>query len=159
MERPACIGPCVFRIVEVVCASLDTRNHANTPIIAAEFKRSGWVKLRLSNALHNCNESNGTALSRDYIHHRRWIVIRLYKQRSILKCEMSFRAPRRVCFDGNEGMIRPGLYPPRPGMRINNNPLVWSSVPYPSRDCVYSFSSTFRRWRNMGELDRRSGIG
>src|ERR1700758_3991024 len=72
---------------------------------------------------------------------------------------MSFRAPRRVCFDGNEGMIRPRLHPPRPGVRINNNPLVWSSVSYPSGDRVDSFSSTFRRRRNMGELDRRYGIG
>src|SRR5271167_4224007 len=72
---------------------------------------------------------------------------------------MSFRAPRRVCFDGNEGMIRPGLHPPRPAVRINNNLLLWSSVSYPSRDGVDSFSSTLRRRRNMGELDRRSGIG
>ncbi len=72
---------------------------------------------------------------------------------------MSFRAPRRVCFDGNEGMIRPRLYPPLPAVRINNNLLVWSSVSYPSRDRVDSFSSTLRRRRNMGELDRRSGIG
>src|SRR5258705_5390920 len=71
---------------------------------------------------------------------------------------MSFRAPRRVRFDGNEGMIRPGLHPPRPGVCINNNLLLWSSVSYPSRDRVDSFSSTFRRRRNMGELDRRSGI-
>src|SRR6266478_2578329 len=32
---------------------------------------------------------------------------------------MSFSAPRRVCFDGNEGMIRPGLHPPLPAVRIN----------------------------------------
>src|SRR5580704_8089463 len=56
-------------------------------------------------------------------------------------------------------MFRPGLHPPRPAVRINNNLLLWSSVSYPSRDRVDSFSSTFRRWRNMGELDRRSGIG
>src|ERR1700723_2303932 len=72
---------------------------------------------------------------------------------------MSLRAPRRVCFDGNEGMIREGLHPPRPAVRINNNLLLWSSVSYPSRDRVDSFLSTLRRWRNMGELDRRSGIG
>src|ERR1700692_3363782 len=72
---------------------------------------------------------------------------------------MSFRAPRRVRFDGNEGMIRPGLYPPRPGVCINNNLLLWSSIFYPSRDRVDSFSTTFRRRRNMGELDRSSGIG
>ncbi len=72
---------------------------------------------------------------------------------------MSFRAPRRVCLDGNEGMIRPGLHPPRPAVRINNNLLLWSSVSYPSRDRVDSFSSTLRRRRNMDELDRRSGIG
>src|SRR6266478_8231667 len=72
---------------------------------------------------------------------------------------MSFRAPRRVCFDGNEGMVRPGLHPPRPAVRINNNLLLWSSVSYPSRDRVDSFSSTLRRRRNMGELDRRCGIG
>src|SRR5712672_456018 len=72
---------------------------------------------------------------------------------------MSVRAPRRVCIDGNEGMIRPGLNPPLPAVRINNNPLLWSSVSYPSRDRVDSFSSTLRRRRNMGELDRRSGIG
>ena len=72
---------------------------------------------------------------------------------------MSFRAPRRVCFDGNEGMIREGLHPPRPAVRINNNLLLWSSVSYPSRDRADSFSSTLRRRRNMGELDRRSGIG
>src|ERR1700684_3007121 len=72
---------------------------------------------------------------------------------------MSFRAPRRVRFDGNQGVIGPGLHPPRPGVRINNNLLFWSSVSYPSRDCVDSLSSTLRRWRNMSELDRRSGIG
>src|SRR5271154_4288100 len=72
---------------------------------------------------------------------------------------MSFRAPRRVCLDGNEGMIRPGLHPPWPAVRINNNLLLWSSVSYPSRDRVDSFSSTLRRRRNTGELDRRSGIG
>src|SRR5882672_6462954 len=71
---------------------------------------------------------------------------------------MSFRAPRRVCFDGNEGMIRPGLHPPLPAVRINNNLLPWSSVPDPSRDRVDTFSSTLRRRRNMGELDRRSGL-
>src|SRR5258705_9394974 len=72
---------------------------------------------------------------------------------------MSFRAPRRVCLDGNEGMIRPGLHPPLPAVRINNNLLLRSSVSYPSRDSVDSFSSTLRRRRNMSELDRRSGIG
>src|SRR6266404_9485846 len=72
---------------------------------------------------------------------------------------MSFRAPRRVCFDGNEGMIRPGLNPPLPAVRVNNNLLIWSSVSDPSRDRVESFSSTLRRRRNMVELDRRSGIG
>src|SRR5258708_6208914 len=54
---------------------------------------------------------------------------------------------------------RPGLHPPLPAVRINNNLLVWSSVSYPSRDRVDPFSSTLRRRRNMGELDRRSGIG
>src|SRR6266568_7370628 len=53
----------------------------------------------------------------------------------------------------------PGLHPPLPAVRINNNPLLWSSVSYPSRNRVDSFSSTLRRRRNMGELDRRSGIG
>src|SRR5580698_467977 len=72
---------------------------------------------------------------------------------------MSFRAPRRVCFDGNEGMLRPRLHPPRSAVCINNNLLLWSSVSYPSRDRVDSFSSTLRRRRNMSELDRRSGIG
>src|SRR5712671_6060372 len=72
---------------------------------------------------------------------------------------MSVRAPCRVCIDGNEGMIRPGLNPPLPAVRINNNLLLWSSVSDPSRDRVHSFSSTLRRRRNMGELDRRSRIG
>src|ERR1700746_2711368 len=72
---------------------------------------------------------------------------------------MSFRAPRRVCVDGNEGMIRPGLHPPLPAVRINNNLLLRSSVSYTSRDRVDSFSSALRRRRYMGELDRRSGIG
>src|SRR5271170_386223 len=72
---------------------------------------------------------------------------------------MSFRAPCRVCFDRNEGMIRPGLHPPRPAVRINNNLLLWSSVCHPSSDRVESLSSALRRRRNMGELDRRSGIG
>src|ERR1700686_1714921 len=71
---------------------------------------------------------------------------------------MSFRAPCRVCSDGNEGMIRPGLHPPLPAVRINDNLLLWSSVSDLSRDRVDSFSSTLRRRRNMGELDRRSGI-
>src|SRR5216684_2948770 len=54
---------------------------------------------------------------------------------------------------------RPGLNPPLPAVRINNNLLIWSSVSYPSRNRVDSFSSTLRRRRNIGELDRRSGIG
>src|SRR6266403_1093501 len=70
---------------------------------------------------------------------------------------MSFRAPRRVCFNGNEGMIRPGLHPPWPALRINNNLLLWSSVSYTTRDRVDSFSSTLRRRRNMGELDGWAG--
>src|ERR1700693_1977892 len=70
---------------------------------------------------------------------------------------MSFRAPRRVRFDGNEGMIRPGLHPPRPGVCINNNLLLCSSVSDPSRDRVDSFASTLRRRRNMGELDGWAG--
>src|SRR5258707_3105155 len=72
---------------------------------------------------------------------------------------MSFRAPRRVCFDGNEGMLRPGLNPPLPAVRITNNLLLGSSVADRSRDRVDSFSSTLRRRRNMGELDRRPGMG
>jgi hypothetical protein len=44
-------------------------------------------------------------------------------------------------------------------VRINNNLLIWSSVSYPSRNRVDSFSSTLCRRREMGELDRRSGIG
>src|SRR5882762_1501933 len=72
---------------------------------------------------------------------------------------MSFRAPRRVLIDGNEGMIRPRLHPPLPAVRIDNNLLLWSSVSDPSRDRVDPFSSTLRRRRNMGELDRRAGIG
>jgi hypothetical protein len=76
---------------------------------------------------------------------------------------MSFHAPRRVCFDGNdgndgnEGMMRPGLHPPWPTVRINNNPLLWSSVSYLPRDRVDSFSSTLRRGRNGGELDGWAG--
>src|ERR1700722_6139522 len=70
---------------------------------------------------------------------------------------MSFRAPRRVCLNGNEGMIRLGLYPPRPAVRINNNLPLWSSVSYSSRDRIDSFSSPLRRRRDMSELDRRSG--
>src|SRR5271169_4087298 len=54
---------------------------------------------------------------------------------------------------------RPGLYPPSPAVRTNNNLLLWLSVSDPTRDRVDSFSSTLRRRRNMGELDRRSGIG
>src|ERR1700739_2745565 len=70
---------------------------------------------------------------------------------------MSFRAPRRVRSDGNEGMIRPGLPPPLPAVRINNNLLSWSSVSDPPRDGVDSFSPTLRRRRNMGELNGRAG--
>src|ERR1700690_1666524 len=87
------------------------------------------------------------------------MIIRLHQQCSVLKSEMSFRAPRRVCLDGNEWMIRPGLHPPLPAVRINNDLLLWSSVADPSRDRVDSFSSTLRCRRNMGELDRRWGIG
>ena len=54
-------------------------------------------------------------------------------------------------------MIRPGLHPPLPAVRINNNLLLWSSVSDPSRDRVDSFSSTLRRRRNMGELDGWAG--
>src|SRR6201987_1198760 len=70
---------------------------------------------------------------------------------------MSFRAPRRVRSDGNEGMIRPGLHPPLPAVHINNNLLLWSSVSDPSRDRVDSFSPTLRRRWNMAELDGRAG--
>jgi hypothetical protein len=56
-------------------------------------------------------------------------------------------------------MIRLGLHPPRPAVRINNNLLLWSSVSYSSRDRIDSFSSPLRRRRNMSELDRRSGSG
>src|SRR4029077_13934431 len=70
---------------------------------------------------------------------------------------MSFRAPRRVCFDGNEGMIRPGLHPPLPAVRINNNLLLWSSVSDPSRDRVDSFPATLGCRRNPGELDGWAG--
>src|SRR5580692_7561680 len=69
---------------------------------------------------------------------------------------MSFRAPRRVCSYGNE-VIRPGLHPPLPAVRINNNLLLWPSVSDPSRDRVDSFSSTLRRRRNVGELDGWAG--
>jgi len=44
-------------------------------------------------------------------------------------------------------------------VRVYDNFLVWSSVPDPSRYRVYSFWPTLRRRRNVGELDRRSGIG
>ena len=54
---------------------------------------------------------------------------------------------------------RPGLHPPLPAVRINNNLLLWSSVSDPSRESIDSFSSTLCHRRNMGELDRRSGIG
>ena len=72
---------------------------------------------------------------------------------------MSFGAPRRVCLDGNEGMFRPRLHPPWPAVRINNNLLLWLAVHDASRDRIDSFSSTLRRRRNMGELDRGRGIG
>ncbi len=71
---------------------------------------------------------------------------------------MSFGAPRRVCFDGAEGMIRPGLHPPRPAVRINHNLLPRSSARNSAGDRVNSFSSALRRRRNMGELYQRSGI-
>src|SRR5713226_756332 len=154
MECPARIGPCIFSIVEVAHASFVTLSQANIPIIAAEFKRSGRCKLRRTNAFHNCYESNGTALVRSYIHLGQRVIVWVHQQRSILKSQMSLRAPRRVCFDGNEGTIGLGLHPPLPAVRINNNLLFWSSVPYPSRDRVNSFFSTLRRRRNMGEVDR-----
>src|SRR6267142_427620 len=67
VERPAGIGPCIFRIVGVVRASLVTGNHANTPIVAAECERSSRGQLWRANALHNCYERDGTALGRSYI--------------------------------------------------------------------------------------------
>jgi hypothetical protein len=54
-------------------------------------------------------------------------------------------------------MLRPGLHPPLPAVRINNNLLLWSSVADPSRDGVDSFSSTLRRRWNMGELNGWAG--
>ena len=54
-------------------------------------------------------------------------------------------------------MIRPGLHPPLPAVRVNNNLLLWSRVFDPSRDRVNSFSSTLRRRRNMGELNGWAG--
>src|SRR5271170_586844 len=71
---------------------------------------------------------------------------------------MSFRAPGRVCFDGNERMITPGLHPPWPAVRIDYNLLARSSTRDPAGNRVDSFSSTLCRRRNMGELDRRCGI-
>src|SRR5258708_40166202 len=56
-------------------------------------------------------------------------------------------------------MIGLGLPPPLPAVRVNNNLLPCSSVSDPSRDRVDSFSPTLRRRRNMGEFDRRRGIG
>ncbi len=50
---------------------------------------------------------------------------------------------------------RLGLHPPFSVVRINNNLLICSSVSYPSRNRVDSFSSTLRRRREMGELDRK----
>ena|SRR5580692_1716126 len=47
---------------------------------------------------------------------------------------------------------RPELHPRLPVVRINNNPLRWSSVSYLSRDSVDSLSSTLRRQRNMVNL-------
>jgi hypothetical protein len=56
-------------------------------------------------------------------------------------------------------MLRLGLHPPLPAVRIDHNLLLWSSVSDPPRDRIDSFSSTLRGGRNMCELDRRSGIG
>src|SRR6266481_3241696 len=44
-------------------------------------------------------------------------------------------------------------------VRVDNNLLPWVSVSDAPRDRIDSLSSTLRHRRNMGEFDRRSGIG
>src|ERR1700746_1044236 len=56
------------------------------------------------------------------------MVLRIDQQYCILKSQVSFCAPGRVCSDGNKRAIRPGLHPPRPTVRVDNDLLSWVSV-------------------------------
>src|SRR6266478_3937793 len=47
--------------------------------------------------------------------------------------------------------------PTRPGVCINNNLLLWSSVSDPSRDRVGPLPATLCGWRDLGELDGWAG--
>src|SRR6516165_10142399 len=87
------------------------------------------------------------------------MIIRIYQQRGVFESQMSFGAPGRVCFDGNKRTIRPRLHPPRPAVRIDNDLLSCASVSDAPRDRIDSLSSTLRRRRNLGELDRWTRAG
>src|SRR5262249_355465 len=79
MERAARIGPGILGIVEIAHASLVALNHANTPIIAAEFERPSGGILRCSATLHDCYESNRTALVWSYIDRWERMIVRLHQ--------------------------------------------------------------------------------
>ena len=72
---------------------------------------------------------------------------------------MGFRAPLRVRFDGNERMLRPGLYPPLPAVRINNNLLPRVSVSDTPCDRIDPLSAALRCGGNLRELNGGVGAG
>ena len=56
-------------------------------------------------------------------------------------------------------MLRPGLYPPLPGMRINNNLLPGTSVSDTSGDRIDPLSAALCRGWNLRKLDGRVDAG
>src|SRR6266851_1628913 len=56
--------------------------------------------------------------------------------------------------NGSERPVRPGLHPPRPAVRINNDLLSGPRISDAARDSVDSLATTLCRRRDLGELDR-----
>src|SRR6266567_1094529 len=60
--------------------------------------------------------------------------------------------------NGSERPVRPGLHPPWPAVRINNNLLSGASVSDAPRDSVDPLATALCRRRNLSELDRRCAV-
>jgi hypothetical protein len=135
-------------------------------VVPAELKGSCWGELRRPGAFYNLYESYGTTLRWRYTYGWQEMVLRIDRQYSILKSQVSFRAPGSVCSDGNKRAIRPRLHPPCAAGEISVNSteglsvLFWKWHPRPARhnrvaavekmakDCVV----------NMPEADANLGM-
>src|SRR6476620_3305814 len=85
------------------------------------------------------------------------MICRFNQHCCVLESEMSFRAPRRVCLNGNKWFVGPRLHPPRPTMRIDNDLLSRMCACDTTRDCVDPLPPALCGWRDLGELDGWSG--